>query len=257
MTSEQGVTTEHSGSGSLARSLELLWGEEGTPSRGPRRGLTREQIVTTAVALANRDGIGALSMRNVAAELGVGTMTLYRYIPGKGELLDLMIDHVNRVDEGPLGGPDAGWRAALERLAMINWELYTGNPWLLQVNQVRPVLGPNSLAGLDTSLAPLDGLDLTGQERIAVLLTMDNYVVGAARSYVLERQAVRDSGTSDEEFWGAQEPYLVQAMESGVYPRVRDLPEDTFSLSTEESFRFGLSRLLDGFAVFFSPRSGG
>ena len=92
------TTTEHSGSGDVSRSLELLWGLGERPSRGPKPGLTLDRIVTAAVAVADAEGLGALSMRRVATDLGVGTMSLYRYVPGKAELLDLMLDKVAEFD---------------------------------------------------------------------------------------------------------------------------------------------------------------
>ena len=87
-----------SGSGDLSRSLELLWGTREPATRGPKAELSLERIVDAAVALADREGLGALSMRRVATELGVGTMSLYRHVPGKGELLDLMLDRVGGFD---------------------------------------------------------------------------------------------------------------------------------------------------------------
>src|SRR5688572_6354769 len=99
--------------GALVRSQELLWGGLERGSRGPKPGLTLEKIVDTAIRVADADGIDAVSMRRLARELGVGTMSLYRYVPGKEELLALMLDRVSadtvlRPDDGP------NWRTALE-----------------------------------------------------------------------------------------------------------------------------------------------
>ncbi|HEY1176756.1 MAG TPA: TetR/AcrR family transcriptional regulator, partial [Phytomonospora sp.] len=69
-----------------------MWGVRERSSRGPKQGLTIEAIVRTAIALADAEGLAALSMRKVAERLGVGTMSLYTYVPGKPELLDLMLD---------------------------------------------------------------------------------------------------------------------------------------------------------------------
>lgn len=248
------MTTEHSGSGDITRSLELLWSGKEQPSRGPRPGLTLDHIVVTAVGLANREGLPALSMRKVATELGVGTMTLYRYVPGKGELLDLMLDHVNGPGEDLEQHRGKGWRNALEISAEGSWTLYTQNPWLLQVNQVRPVLGPNSMAGFELALAALDDVPLTGQEKVRMLTTLDAYMVGVARTHVLQQQAAAQTGLSDEDFWTAQVPYLERAMASGAYPRIAALPEDSFSTSGEEAMRFGLRALLDGFQSLIDGR---
>lgn len=251
------MTTAHSGSGDLSQSLRLLWHGRQPTSRGPKPGLTLEAIIAAAVALADRDGLAALSMRKVAAELEVGTMTLYRYVPGKGELLDLMLDHVNGPPEAlePHRGKD--WRSVLELVARGTWRMYVKHPWLLQVNQARPILGPNALAGFDFALASLDGLGLTGREKVAMLIAIDSYVTGTARTYVLQQQASEESGISDEEFWAAQEPTLREAMASGDYPQIAALPEDAFSLAGEEALEFGLAPLLDGFAAFIAAKRSG
>lgn len=248
------MTTEYSGTGDLTRTLELLWSGKEQPSRGPKPGLTLDRIVATAVALADREGISALSMRKVAAELGVGTMTLYRYVPGKGELLDLMLDHVNGPAEDVAEHRGKDWRTAMEFIAEGSWTLYTGSPWLLQVSQVRPVLGPSSLTGVESALAALDGVELDGQEKIGLLTALDAYVLGAARTHVLQQQATERTGLSDEEFWTAQLPYLERAMTSGAYPHLAALPENSFSMSGEEAMKFGLRALLDGFQALVDGR---
>jgi AcrR family transcriptional regulator len=249
------MTTAHSGSGDLDRSLQLLWQGREQPSRGPRPGLTLEGIVTAAVALADREGLGALSMRRVAAELGVGTMSLYRYVPGKGELLDLMLDHVNGLgDEDPSAFQGRGWREALEMTGLGTFRLYLRHPWLLQVNQTRPLLGPNSLLSFDVALSALEGLGLNGQEKVSVITVLDSYITGIARSHILQQQAAEQTGISDEEFWEAQTPILELAMKSGCYPHVFGLDDDAFRISQEDIMRFGLERLLDGLQSFIEAR---
>jgi AcrR family transcriptional regulator len=248
------MTTAHSGSGDLSRSLRLLWHGKEPATRGPKPGLSLEGIVEAAVALADREGLAALSMRKVAAELEVGTMSLYRYVPGKGELLDLMLDHVNGPPEAlePHRGKD--WRSVLELVARGTWKVYVAHPWLLQVNQARPILGPKALAGFDFALAALDGLGLSGREKVAMLIAVDSYVTGTARTYVLHQQASEESGITDEEFWAAQEPTLREAMASGDYPAVAGLSEDAFTMAGEEALEFGLGPLLDGMAAFVARR---
>jgi AcrR family transcriptional regulator len=252
------MTTAHSGSGDLSRSLQLLWQGREQPSRGPKPGLTLERIVTAAVEIADREGLASLSMRKVAAELGVGTMSLYRYVPGKGELLDLMLDHVIYPDpaereafERQLG---KGWRAVMEAVGAGHYRLYQEHPWLLQVNQSRPLLGPNALLGFDLALSGLEDSGLTGQEKVAMIGTVQSYITGVARTHILQRQAAEETGVSDEEFWAAQGPILELAMESHCYPHVFALPDDAFSMSPEQDMRFGLDRLLDGLATFVDAR---
>ncbi|GEB49583.1 TetR/AcrR family transcriptional regulator [Streptomyces cacaoi] len=241
----------------LVRSLDLLWGRTGKarPARGPKPGLTLQEIVRAAVELANSEGLAALSMRKVAARLGVGTMSLYRYVPGKGELLDLMVDHVQLPSEELAAHSGSDWRSTLELVAADSWKLYTDNPWLLQVNQARPLLGPNSLAGFEIAIKALDGVPLSGQEKTAALVALDNLVQGSARTLVLAHQAATESGISDEEFWRTQYPYLERAVVSGDYPWIAALPEDTFDADDHTLLQFGLSTLLDGLDRLITTRS--
>ncbi|HZG07002.1 MAG TPA: TetR/AcrR family transcriptional regulator [Streptomyces sp.] len=250
------MTSEQSGGDYLKRSLELLWGRGERPSRGPRPGLTLERIVAAGIALADAEGIDALSMRRVAAELGVGTMSLYRYVPGKAELLELMVDRVYGTPDAAVPG-DGGWRAVLEHVARGTWEMYLAHPWLLQINLARPVLGPNAVAGFDFALSGLAGLDLTDHEKLGFLTAVDGYVTGCARTRVNAALAAQRTGISDEEFWATHTPMLEKAMLSGAYPHVAALGEDTFAISGEELFEFGLKRLLDGLEAFVAARAAG
>ncbi len=254
------MTTEHSedeGLPRLIRSLDLLWGRTGKsrPARGPKPALTLEKIVRTAVRLADRDGLSALSMRTVAAELGVGTMSLYRYVPGKDELIALMVDHVNGPSEGLADLRGKEWRPALEMVAEGSWKLYTTSTWLLQINQARPVLGPHTMAGLDVTLEAMEGLPLNGQEKMGVLIALDSLVMGAARSHVLYQLAAQQSGVSDEEFWRTQEPYMIQAITEGAFPSLSALDDDAFSAEAVDSMRFGVKALLDGFEQLIARRA--
>ncbi|MEZ3177225.1 TetR/AcrR family transcriptional regulator [Streptomyces pimonensis] len=243
-----------SGGGDLARTLDLLWGTSPRPSRGPRPGLTLDRIVEAAVEVADREGIGALSMRRIATELGTGTMSLYRYVPGKAELLDLMLDRVQRPSEDPADLGDGGWRAALEALGRAALALYRRHPWLLEVNQSRPVLGPSALDGMEKVLSRIKPMGLSDPELLSAIIMIDGYVVGAARTQLYQEQAERGSGLTDAQFWEAQRPALEKAMDSGRYPVLAGLSEDTFGPDFDH-FEFGLQRLLDGLEVFVARRT--
>ncbi|MER7051824.1 TetR/AcrR family transcriptional regulator [Streptomyces sp. NPDC000351] len=245
--------TETSGSGDIGRTLDLLWDTGRRPSRGPKPGLTLERIVEVAVEVADRDGLGAVSMRRIATELGTGTMSLYRYVPGKGELIDLMLDRVQRPSEDPGGFGDGDWRTALEALGRATLALYRRHTWLLEVNQSRPVLGPSALDGMEKVLARIKPMGLTDPELVSAIVMIDGYVVGAARTQVHGEEAERSSGLTDAQFWQAQEPALVKAMTSGRYPVLASLTEDTFGAGFDH-FEFGLQRILDGLEVLVTAR---
>jgi AcrR family transcriptional regulator len=251
------MTTEYSGSGNVKLTLELLWGGRERPNRGPKPGLTIERIVASAIAVADADGLDAVSMRRVAAELGVGTMSLYRYVPGKNELLDLMLDRVSDPGDAAQRLRGRDWRGVLETFAHGTWDLYVSHPWLLQVNWARPALGPSSLAGLELLLQGLRDASLSDQERVMAIVAVESFVTGAARRHMHARLATERTGVSEDEFWHAQTPALQRALASGAYPALAGLAEDAFGASHEQTFAFGLQRLLDGFADLLERRADG
>ncbi|MEU1553836.1 TetR/AcrR family transcriptional regulator [Streptomyces scabiei] len=245
--------TETSGSGDIVRTQQLLWDTGPRPSRGPKPGLTLDRIVQAAVRVADTEGLHALSMRRVATELGTGTMSLYRYVPGKGELLDLMLDRVQRPSENPADLGDGGWRSALEALGRATLALYRRHPWLLQVNQSRPVLGPSALDGMEKVLSRIKSMGLTDPELVSAIIAVDSYVVGAARTQLYEQEAEHRTGLTDAEFWQAQAPVLEQLMLSGRYPLLAGLSEDAFGAEFDH-FEFGLQCVLDGLETLVTRR---
>src|SRR6266700_1658710 len=127
-------------------------------AREPERELTQEQVVRTAIAVADAEGQVALSIRRVAAELGIATMSLYRYVPGKDELVLLMADAALGEDRLP-APPPPGWRAQLELSARLQWTLYRRHPWVPHViSMTRPQLLPNGVAHTEWALRALHGL---------------------------------------------------------------------------------------------------
>ncbi|WP_433580410.1 TetR/AcrR family transcriptional regulator [Nocardia brasiliensis] len=248
------TSMETSGSGDLARTLELLWDAGPRPSRGPKPGLTLDRIVAAAIEVADDEGLDAVTMRRVATQLGTGTMSLYRYLPGKAELLDLMLDRVYRPAEEP--APAAGWRAALEAVAYDSLALFQAHPWLIQVNQARPVLGPGAMEGMERVIARIRPMGVPDRELVAVIIMIDGYVAGAARSRVHAQEMERRTGLTDEQFWAAQAPVLDQAMASGRYPLMASLDDDAFG-RTFDHFDFGLQRILDGLEHYLAQRNTG
>jgi len=229
----------------LALSHQLLW--EGLPqsTKGPRPTLTLDQIVAAGIEIADAEGIEALSMRKLAATLGMGTMSLYRYIPSKAELLNLMLDHTSGTQVGRVD-PSGSWRDTLTAVARRGRELYLRHPWLLQVNWSRPVLGPGSIAQMEEAVSGLRDLPFRDQEKMMVISAVEAYVVGSVREQILYDNASEESGVTEEEFWNYQLPTLVRAMESGSYPAMAALDEDVFDAGWEETFELGLRFLLDG-----------
>ncbi|MGW4293118.1 TetR/AcrR family transcriptional regulator [Micromonospora chersina] len=253
------MTTEYSGTGDPARSLALLWR---TREKASRKGgdLSVERIVRAAIEVADAEGLAALSMRRVAERLGVGTMTLYTHVPGKGELLDVMLDTVYgetaRPDEVP-----GGWRDRLAQIARENFALYLRHPWLLQVATTRPPLGPNVIAKYEYELRAVDGIGLTDLEMDAVVTLVTGYVHGAARPAVETAQASRDTGMTEQQWWHAHAPYLEKVLDPGRFPlaaRVGTTAGQEYQAAGDpaRAFEFGLARLLDGIEVLVRDRAG-
>lgn len=235
-----------SGGGDIDVSLAIMWGMREQATRGRKASITLDAIVSRAVEVADTEGLDAVSMRRLATELGVGTMSLYRHVPGKSELLDLMIDHVNAMPEGA-PPTDLGWREHLEMCARGSYRNYLQHAWLLQVDQSRPLLGPNALAGLEVFLGGLADTHLSDQQKMMVIVSIDALVTGLARQEVQGARAEERTGVSDEEFWTAQSPVLERAMSTGAYPVMASLSMEAFAGSWEDTLDLGLTALLDGF----------
>ena len=249
---------QHNKSGDPARSLSLLWRTQEPTSRSRRRpGLSVDRIVTAATELADSEGITALSMRRVADALGVGTMSLYTYVPGKGELLDLMVDAAY----GELGIEDrsGGWRERLRRIAYANRELYVRHPWILQVVTLR-LLGPNRTAKYDYELSAVDGLGLSDVEMDSTVNLVNGYVESTVRQALGAEQVARESGMDDEQWWRIYDPLLTALIDESRYPiasRVGDTAGRTHQAvyDPEHEFSFGLERVLDGVQVLVDSRT--
>jgi AcrR family transcriptional regulator len=256
--------TEYAGRGDPARSMALLWGTQKPPTRGPKPGLQVEKIVEAAIRVADAEGLAALSMRRVAGELGVGTMSLYTYVPGKAELLDVMLDTVL----GEVARPDGAagdWRARLEAYARELWAHYHRHPWVLGVSGARALLGPNETALYEASLAAVADIGLRGREMVHVVTLVAEYVRAAAGRAVEAAQVAQRTGVTDAEWWRDREPLLDQVYDPGRYPTVTRIaqegafeqPEGGLDYNLQDavdSFEFGLARVLDGIEAFVRRR---
>lgn len=244
-----------------ARSLALLWGSHSKPGRN---GLTIRAIVEAAIALADSDGLDALSMRRVAEKLKVGTMTLYSYVPGKDELTDLMTDNLM----GSLyADPDeprrqGDWRAALLLVTERNWQLHLDHPWLSELVKPRPNLGPNFVLKYETELRPLDGIGLSDVEMDALLANILTQVEGAARLYHRLEREKQATAQTDEEWWLTQAPVLDRLLDAKRFPvaaRVGQSFGDELKAAAapEMTLKFGLKLLLDGVDRLLEARAEG
>ncbi|TVY05772.1 TetR/AcrR family transcriptional regulator [Mycolicibacterium porcinum] len=223
----------------LPRVLRLLWQPEAAPRRS--RGLTREAIVAAAVELADTDGLAALSMARLAERLGCGTMSLYRHVANKDELVTFML----ATGPGPPpSAPDgADWRAALSHWADGLWGVYHRHPWILQTAAAGLPADPGQLAWLDAGLATLSGTALTEREKLSAVLAVLIFTRGSA-ALAIEARDVDDSeypALLRRLVTPARFPALAAAIDAGAL----DQPDD----DQKAEFHSGLSQLLDGIAV--------
>lgn len=223
--------------------MSLVWFDEPTPPRGEQ--LSRERIVAAAVALADADARGEVTMRAVAARVGSSTpMSLYRYVGSKDGLTDLMVDEVYGEIEVPAGE----WRASLRGLGLSGWTAVQRHPWFARLAFSRPPLGPNALALYDAALAALDAFDLGAAERMGAVNTVLGHVFGSGLA-LLEERAMRDRAglPSDEDLAEAVRPYLRRITEEGRYPHFIRWANDPGRLDpAPQSFERILEWLLDG-----------
>lgn len=248
--------------GDPARTLELLWRTAAPgPRHGPAPGLTIDGVVAAAIAVADAEGLDAVTMRRVATELRVAPMTLYTYVPGKAELLDLMLDDVYRRMPRP-GRGARDWRTRLTAVADRNRALFTAHPWAVNVSTVRPPLGPGAMAKYEYELSALDGLgldDVTMDDALTCLLA---FVQASARTAADVRAARQDSALTDEQWWAANEPLLRRVFDPEAYPVAARVGAAAgaahgTAYDPEHAYQFGLRRVLDGLAALIEGNSAG
>ncbi|MBE8518643.1 TetR/AcrR family transcriptional regulator [Amycolatopsis sp. H6(2020)] len=223
---------------------ELVWAKE---RRSPRRQAPSvEQIVRTAIAIADAEGLAAVSMRRVATDLGSGTASLYRYVASRDELLDLMIDEVKGAEHTELTGD---WRADLTSVAHQVRATLLRHPWLGGAVPGRPALGTNSLRRHEAALAAAAPLsdDITfAAAAVDVVLA---YVFGTVTQELAELQAQHRSGMTKEQWQASVGPYIRDVIASGKYPQFTRRVVEGEEWSAEETFEFGLGCVLDGVAA--------
>ncbi|WNB85905.1 TetR/AcrR family transcriptional regulator C-terminal domain-containing protein [Cellulomonas sp. ATA003] len=247
------MSPDRTSAGDPARTLALLWRDPtSVPRRGPRRALDLDAVVTEAIGVADDDGLAGLTMRRVADRLGVATMSVYTYA-GKDDLLDLMLDAV--LAAAPRADTSGrGWRERVGAVAEENRDLYRAHPWAAEVSTLRPPLGPGQMARYEHELAAWDGCGLDDVTIDDCLTQLLGFVRTCARDAGAVRAARRDSGMDDAQWWAGAAPVLARVLDPARYPRAIRIGEAAgrahgSAHDPEHAYRFGLERLLDGFAV--------
>ena len=222
--------------------------------------LSRDQIVSSAIAVADREGADAVGMRRIARDLGVGTMSLYWYVASKDELLALMIDTVEGEFEIP--SPSGNWRADLTQAANNIRAVLIRHGWMANFIGHRRSIGPNELVHLENSLATLAGADLglDLDDALRILMAVETYVLGFAQRDQQELRVEHDTAerlaaNPESSVLHQVSEYTDQLKATGRYPLLARLFEDSPVLGRDERFDYGLQRLLDGIEADLQQRT--
>lgn len=249
---------DHSSAGDPDRTLALLWRVPGASRRGPRPRSSVDAVVDTAIGLADAEGLAAVGMRRVAELVGLAPMALYTYVPGKAELLDLMLDTVYaRMPRRDTAA--ASWRERVTAVAEENRDLYAHHPWAAGISTARPPLGPGQMAKYEHELRALDGLGLDDVDRDAALTLLLTFVRAHARDAADALAGRRASGLSDEQWWARNGPLLARVLDPAAYPTATRVGTAAGrahggAVNADHAWAFGLATVLDGLAARVDAR---
>jgi AcrR family transcriptional regulator len=247
------------GKAQLPAGLDLLWGRREAGKRGPRPGLSADAIVDAAIRLADAEGLEGVSMARVAAELGFTTMSLYRYVASKEELLQLMWNGSARGAEGLVLEGD-GWRARLRMWAIVQRDMLDRHPWLTQMPMAAPPVAPNSLIFVELGLGTMDGAPVADADKLRFIGLISSYTLSEAR---MANDALRAAREQAAPLW-TFDALLRELADEATYPRLHRIAwtppgsgegegegEDGGGPPSErDEFLFGIDRILDGIQAF-------
>lgn len=247
---EEGLVRTRPGVGSVVAGTSSARAGASARARDADTGLTKERIVTAATAVADDEGLGALSMRRVALELGVATMSLYRHVQDKDDLLVLMIDAA--FAEWRLQRSGDGWQEVLAGAAREMWRIFRRHLWLAPAYSLtRPLVVPSGLAYTEHVLATLLGRGLQPATAFSMNLILFSFVRGFATSLEMEATAEADTGVTADEWMDVQKPALEALLADRDVPAFRTVLDSFepggYDMDLNELFETGLRYLLDGF----------
>jgi AcrR family transcriptional regulator len=246
----------------LPPGLDLLWGRRERSKRGPRPGLSPDAIVNAAIRVADTEGIEAVSMARVAAELGFTTMSLYRHVASKDELLQLMWDSsATGAEHLVLEGE--GWRARLRFWAIVQRDLLDVHPWITQMPMPAPPLAPNSMHFLERGLEALDDTGMRDTDKLSILGLISFYTLSEARiandAARAAKKAMESGQPPDATMMLSYEALLRELIDEPTFPRLYRLAwssQETEPGDPRAEFLFGLDLILDGVQALIDRTKG-
>ncbi|MFF3226048.1 TetR/AcrR family transcriptional regulator [Nocardia suismassiliense] len=233
-----------SGAAAQAKPFALMWGLDEQGTRGPKRGLSLDQVIDAAIEVADAEGVAALSMSRVAKRLGFTTMSLYRYVDSKDTLLVLISDRaLGLPPELPVG---VGWRTGIEAWAEGVSESLRRHPWFVDLPLAAPPMGPCNMAWLDAGLGMFAETAVPEPMKLQLVMNVSLYLIGRMR-------VAKELAASGD---NAEYPVMLsRVLDPQRYPALtRALDAQVFDDDDVEwddgGLRFGLARLLDGYEQF-------
>jgi AcrR family transcriptional regulator len=224
--------------------MTSVWLRPERTGRGPAPEHTRADLARAAVELADGGGLGAVTMRSVAAAVGTGQASLYRYVANRDELVDLMADHVN-AELSYERLPSGGWLTDLLELAHQSRGVYLRHPWMLDVTRARAPLGPRAVDYLEQALAAMADLDVPYRTKMEAVGVLGGLVALLVRAELDHRAA----GQSVPEWQQAQTAYLATVLQAGRHPHLAAAlaaATDAEPTPAEELFDRVVTRVLSG-----------
>ena len=253
----------------LPPGLDLLWGRREEGSRGPRRGLSVSDVVAAAIRVADAEGLEALSMARVAKELGFTTMSLYRYVASKEELLQLMWNDSAQGSQD-LVLPGGTWREKLRSWTITQRRVIDQHPWITQMPMAAPPLAPNSLTFVEKGLEALDGSGLAEPDKLRVIGLLSSYTLSEARMAAdaeraaAEARAAGAAGAADGDVpatWSF-EALVRELVDADRFPRLHrlawtaEIGDAPSGYDETAEFLFGVDRILDGVQALIDRKQG-
>jgi AcrR family transcriptional regulator len=244
-------------SSGAASGLERLWKREES-GRAPRLGLSLDRVVQSGIELADREGLAAVSMKRVAERLGFTTMSLYRYVASKDELLLLMQDTCWQPPVG-LDIPSDRWRDGLALWTREQHAIMQQHPWLDDIRFIERAGTPSQIAWMDLGLRPLVDVPLSEYQKTAILLLLSGYVSTQARLAGATRDGVSQGLFEPDEATEAFGELLRSVVDAERFPALRRAVEGGAFAPQEGDlyapFDFGLELMLDGIERLIERRT--
>jgi AcrR family transcriptional regulator len=227
--------------------VTLLWEAPVPPRRGPRPTLTLEAIARAGIEAADADGLAAVTMQRVAERLGVTKMALYRYVPGKAELVALMLD--TGIGAPPRPRPGASWRETLDAWARALYARFCHHPWALEAAVGARVMGPHELTWLEHAVAALGGSGLNGAEILDVAAMLTGHVRNLA-----QQVTAMPSTTAPEHAMHSALQLVLAGREDRFPALVAVLASAEAAGDRDQALGFGLARIFDGVGALIEAR---